>query len=338
MSFDQQTSSANSITTGTPSVQIFPEELPRFPSAAKQMASESPQIKTEKKRRSKAIDAYLREEGKKLDPANHLTILLLGPGDAGKSTVLKQMVLLHGNGFTDNDRKDMSHLIRNHIITKMASAVRILLSNDLLWDSSDVEKHAQALLLLDGAPAQECMDKAKEHLLTIVNSTLFKAESQKVEDYLSMIESIFSPSYVPSDNGFHTENISETVFEIDQKFWHIVDVAGQKDKRSRWTSYMEKKVSGVIFVFSCAAYNQFLEEQPDTNRIVDALQLFQSLVKHPILKIEAIIVLFNKYDLLPAKLEKYQIKDYLPETTGKEAIHDVAAEQVHEDGRRSTCR
>ncbi|KAI8913304.1 G-protein alpha subunit-domain-containing protein [Gorgonomyces haynaldii] len=309
MSYSQPTSIDN-IATSSQSlhrVSIIHEPTPQFPTVVEQVAKESPTIRKEKLKRSKEIDAYLKEEGKKFDPKNHLMILLLGPGDAGKSTVLKQMLLLHGKGFSDADRASFGKLIRQFLLVACQTIVGRLVSNDQIWESSEIEQAAIALKSVCSDSESDLSEPTLEHIQTL---------------FLSQMSRILTQGYVPSDEDIlnhrrKTENISETVIEIDKKFWHIVDVAGQKDKRARWTSYMEKRVTGVIYVFSCAAYNQVLEEERDMNRILDALQLFQSLVKSPILKLESVIILFNKYDLLPAKLEKYPIRDYLPDYTDK---------------------
>ncbi|KAI8913309.1 G-protein alpha subunit-domain-containing protein [Gorgonomyces haynaldii] len=242
---------------------IVKEPEPLFPSARAQLDMETPEQKKAAAKKSKAIDAYLREEGKKFDPANHLNVLLLGPGDAGKSTVLKQLIMQNG-GYAQKDREDMAELIQRQVYTAAIKLIRL----------------------------------------------------EKAVNYFPIASTIMAAGYVPTDDDIlqsrrKTENISETVLEMDGKFWHFVDVAGQKDKRSRWTAYMEKNVSGVLYVFSCSSYNQVLEEQHDLNRIVDALQLYQSIITNPLLKLRSVIILFNKFDLLDDKLRQYQIRDYL---------------------------
>ncbi|KAL3255154.1 hypothetical protein ABHI18_008434 [Aspergillus niger] len=52
----------------------------------------------ESKRRSQAIDRKLEEDSRRL--RRECKILLLGSGESGKSTIVKQMKIIHQNGYT----------------------------------------------------------------------------------------------------------------------------------------------------------------------------------------------------------------------------------------------
>jgi energy-coupling factor transporter ATP-binding protein EcfA2 len=43
-------------------------------------------------------------------------LLILGTSDSGKSTLLKQLQILHGNGFSDEIRRDSKKLILSNIL------------------------------------------------------------------------------------------------------------------------------------------------------------------------------------------------------------------------------
>ncbi|KAF9794804.1 hypothetical protein SFRURICE_017494, partial [Spodoptera frugiperda] len=71
------------------------------------------------KRRSDAITKQLQKD-KQLYRATH-RLLLLGAGESGKSTIVKQMRILHVNGFSDKERRekieDIKKNIRDAILT-----------------------------------------------------------------------------------------------------------------------------------------------------------------------------------------------------------------------------
>ncbi|CAF1318839.1 unnamed protein product [Rotaria sp. Silwood1] len=70
----------------------------------------SPKSDEEKKR--KQINAKLKQD-EKVDKATH-RLLLLGAGESGKSTVVKQMKILH-NPFTQQERVDKIPDIKRNI-------------------------------------------------------------------------------------------------------------------------------------------------------------------------------------------------------------------------------
>ncbi|MCJ1370485.1 Guanine nucleotide-binding protein alpha-2 subunit [Loxospora ochrophaea] len=53
---------------------------------------------SEQKKRSRMIDAKLEEDSRRL--RKECKILLLGSGESGKSTIVKQMKIIHQNGYT----------------------------------------------------------------------------------------------------------------------------------------------------------------------------------------------------------------------------------------------
>ncbi|KAI8913324.1 G-protein alpha subunit-domain-containing protein [Gorgonomyces haynaldii] len=66
------------------------------------------------KHKSKMIDKMLRNEELKIK--KRIVLLLLGAGDSGKSTVLKQLQILHGQGFSPKERQDYLLSIRNRFL------------------------------------------------------------------------------------------------------------------------------------------------------------------------------------------------------------------------------
>ena len=53
-------------------------------------------------------------------------ILLLGCGEAGKSTFIKQMRIIHGSGYSDEDKRGFIKLVFQNIFMAMQSMIRAM--------------------------------------------------------------------------------------------------------------------------------------------------------------------------------------------------------------------
>ncbi|KAJ3219298.1 guanine nucleotide-binding protein subunit alpha [Dinochytrium kinnereticum] len=71
--------------------------------------------------RSKEIDNNLKADAKA--SVKSVKLLLLGPGDSGKSTLLKQFRLIHGHGFTDQERKTFRSVILGNLMGSMKTLI-----------------------------------------------------------------------------------------------------------------------------------------------------------------------------------------------------------------------
>ena len=58
----------------------------------------------------KQISGWMKDYGKAIK------LLLLGAGESGKTTILKQMKILHVQGFTEDERKKETKLIRINLL------------------------------------------------------------------------------------------------------------------------------------------------------------------------------------------------------------------------------
>ena len=69
----------------------------------------------EGKARNEEIENQLKRD--KMNLRNEIKMLLLGAGESGKSTILKQMKLIYANGFTDQDRKQWRVVIFANLVS-----------------------------------------------------------------------------------------------------------------------------------------------------------------------------------------------------------------------------
>lgn len=81
----------------------FSNSTSSFPSATERKEAKIRSNQIDKVLKSEAALAKKDEESKK--------VILLGTGNSGKSTILRQVALIHGNGFTTKEMEDYKRAI-----------------------------------------------------------------------------------------------------------------------------------------------------------------------------------------------------------------------------------
>ncbi|KIH64844.1 hypothetical protein ANCDUO_04842 [Ancylostoma duodenale] len=72
------------------------------------------------------------------EPAHHEAA---GAGECGKSTVLKQMQILHSNGFTEEEINEKKAIVYNNLVTSMCTILKAM-DNVLHIPLEDSEKES----------------------------------------------------------------------------------------------------------------------------------------------------------------------------------------------------
>ena len=103
--------------------------------------------------KSQAIDKELNKQKSYL--RREIKVLLLGAGESGKSTFLKQMKIIHGQEFSDEEIREFRNIIYNNIIKglKVLSDARDKLG--IQWGDPDNEQHAVRIMGCDNSVAMD---------------------------------------------------------------------------------------------------------------------------------------------------------------------------------------
>ncbi|KNC95933.1 uncharacterized protein SPPG_08686 [Spizellomyces punctatus DAOM BR117] len=280
---------------------------------------------------SNEIDELLKRERAEQLAIKGPKILLLGSADSGKTTVLKQIKILHGNGFPDKERQAFRRKILANIIDSMRALVNALSALGVPLGEPNNQLHIKTFQKAAGAQNGESLEEdvigAIKELWADRGIQQCYARSneffiQDTADYfLNDIAKFTDPSFIPSDEDilhtrFRTTEISETCFNIDKLTYRIYDVGGQRSDRLFWAPYFEDQVHAILFITSLAAYDQMLVEDRTVNRMLDALVLFETITNNPLLKKVSIMLFLNKMDLFERKLKYSPVKKFFPDYEG----------------------
>uniref|UniRef100_A0A915KHP2 Uncharacterized protein n=1 Tax=Romanomermis culicivorax TaxID=13658 RepID=A0A915KHP2_ROMCU len=91
----------------------------------------------ELKRRNKEIEAEILRDQKA--NARVIKLLLLGTAECGKSTILKQMRILHSAGFSDSEVRLQKCSIFENILNSIVTLIEAVQNEKLLFSSEDLQ-------------------------------------------------------------------------------------------------------------------------------------------------------------------------------------------------------
>jgi guanine nucleotide-binding protein G(i) subunit alpha len=74
--------------------------------------------------RSRAIDEQLKADRER--QSREVKLLLLGAGESGKSTIVKQMKIIHETGYSDEERKAYKPVVYSNTIQSMLAIMRAM--------------------------------------------------------------------------------------------------------------------------------------------------------------------------------------------------------------------
>ncbi|ORZ23471.1 G protein alpha subunit [Absidia repens] len=280
------------------------------------------------KLRTEEIDNQLRME--KMNMRNEVKLLLLGSGESGKSTILKQMKLLHDTGFSKDERTAYTEIIFSNTIQSMRVILEAMEVLDIPLTNPD-NQDAMDLILSQPNQISACtlptdVVRAIQSLWADdgVKATFDRSNEYQLNDsasyYFESIDRISADGYLPTDQDVlrsrvKTTGITETSFNIGDLVYRMFDVGGQRSERKKWIHCFEN-VTAIIFMVAISEYDQVLIEDESINRMQEALTLFDSICNSRWFGKTSTILFLNKIDIFKHKLETSPLSDCFPDYQG----------------------
>ena len=291
----------------------------RFMSVSK----ESKSLVLSTKETNKAIDKEIAEEKKARKSL--MKILCLGTSCSGKSTILKQMRILHQGGFQD-DEKDIHRdaFLRTFIIwahelistlpdsvcsrrtkemeSKLLELVNIKAS--LLKNDSDV--FTNILPFFETSEGKEILETYGEGRQCGVFLTYFLQRMEKVENY---------DEFDPNTEDIlrirvQTTGVVYTTFKFKSSNFCMVDVGGQKTERRKWIHLFDD-VKAIFFVVDLS----------NIEGMVESLGVFVNICSTRELSEANMILFFNKTDIFKQKKDFSALAKQFPNFVDAKCTH-----------------
>lgn len=301
----------------------------------------------EAKKRSKKIDIEIKQD-KIAYRATH-RLLLLGAGESGKSTIVKQMRILHVDGFNESEKKEKIEDIKRNIkegILTITGAMKTIVPPAVLehpedqWRIDWLHEHTaqeeefdypqefydNVEVLWKDKGVQECFERSNEYqLIDCAQYFLDRTAEVRKKDYSPSNQDLLRCRVL-------TRGIIETRFQVDRVNFHMFDVGGQRDERRKWIQCFND-VTAIIFVVACSSYNLMLREDQTQNRLRESLELFTGIWNNRFLKTISVILFLNKQDLLRDKVlaQKSKLEDYFADFARYRTPEDAIKEAGEED-------
>uniref|UniRef100_A0A8C4HPT3 Adenylate cyclase-inhibiting G alpha protein n=1 Tax=Dicentrarchus labrax TaxID=13489 RepID=A0A8C4HPT3_DICLA len=286
--------------------------------------------------RSKMIDKNLREDREK--SSREVKLLLLGAGESGKSTIVKQMKIIHEDGYSEEECKQYKVVVYSNTIQSIMAIIRAMGRLKIEFgDAARADDARQLFALASSAeegilPAelatviqrlwsdsgvQTCFDRSREYQL-----------NDSAAYYLNDLDRICQLNYVPTQQDVlrthvKTTGIVETHFTFKDLYFKIFDVGSYRRRKLYWVFSLEGLTS-IIFCVALSDYD-ILAEDEETNRMHESMRLFDSICNNKWFMLTSIILFLNKKDLFEEKISRSPLTICYPVYSGGNSYEEAAA-------------
>lgn len=278
-------------------------------------------------------------------------ILLLGSGESGKSTIVKQMKIIHKDGFSEAEAYDYRPFVYKNVLECIKSIINAIIdfspeivapegtSPNSTKEHTHILAHDDLQAILDyenAVHADEPFDSeiaskiGKIYTLPQVQEFIQRNQSKfylidSSDYFLTSIDRIAQPDYIPSHADIlrtrkKTSGIFDFKFQMGSSNIHMFDVGGQRSERKKWIHCFDN-VTLIIFCVALSEYDQVLLEESSQNRLEESLTLFDSVVNSRWFSRTSVILFLNKIDVFAKKLPHSPLENHFPDYNGGDNLN-----------------
>ncbi|XP_033017667.1 guanine nucleotide-binding protein G(i) subunit alpha-1 isoform X4 [Lacerta agilis] len=203
--------------------------------------------------------------------------LPLGAGESGKSTIVKQMKIIHEAGYSEEECKQYKAVVYSNTIQSIIAIIRAMGRLKIDFGDSARADDARQLFVLAGSAEEGFMTAELAGVIkrlwrdSGVQVCFNRSREYQLNDsaayYLNDLDRIAQTSYIPTQQDVlrtrvKTTGIVETHFTFKDLHFKMFDVGGQRSERKKWIHCFEG-VTAIIFCVALSDYDLVLAEDEE---------------------------------------------------------------------------
>jgi len=254
--------------------------------------------------------------------------LLLGAGECGKSTILKQMRILHLNGWSTEERKTFRTLVQRNTIESVQSLIEACETLEIRYTVSENQERAERVKKVNALWSDFPGEIVEDIKVLWKDAAIQRAVARgaefnlldSAEYFMENIDRTFSADYVPTQADIlrsrqPTIGITQTDFELQNLKFQMFDVGGQRGERKKWIHCFDS-VNALFFIASLSDFDQTLAEDRSRNRMSESILLFEGVINLRWFRSAPVILFLNKRDIFRRKIGRTDLGTYFPAYMG----------------------
>ncbi|CAL2045519.1 unnamed protein product [Caenorhabditis brenneri] len=287
----------------------------------------------EQLKRSREIDKQLE---KKKTTMLEQSVLLIGPGESGKSTVMKQIRAMSGN-YTKGELDERKVLILRNL--HQFSVMLLDYAKRTCLDITEEEIKGYTVMCEEmdnsisnkGVIKPQTVEIMKEFWKTKAIMDAYEKRNifhltDSAGYFFENLDRIVMPGFEPTNQDIvhiriPTSGVSQADVVLKNIKLTICDCGGQRSERRKWYHFFDDN-NAVLFVAAISEFDQKLIEDENTNRMEEAIRLFWTVFNGKFFNKSAVILFLNKIDIFREKMKSVKIKDSFPRYDGPNTVQD----------------
>eukprot|EP01080_Neovahlkampfia_damariscottae_P000777 gene777-9027_t len=263
---------------------------------------------------------------KSLCDTPEICIVLLGPGEVGKSTIFKQIQLIFDKNFIEEFD---FRIVNENSLMYFRDCIQVLDKEiGSKWTDTKDQNHKESINITrnlsnlqmiveyDALPVKEIQETISDlynedlPLKKILKNNHRHSIGDPVKYILSNVENYMNDDYEYTEQDLmkaykKTTGVSKFEFMYKEQKFVVYDTGGQRNERLKW-KWITEKANAVIYVGALSQYNETCYEDETTNKILECLSVLGSVLEDEKVFGLPFYLYLNKRDVL---LEQLQLED-----------------------------